>query len=48
MNLGFLSANIYAHCQTEQEFEETRQRINLWLLCELDPETAMEYIRRTE
>ena len=38
----------YAGCTTPEEFEEARQRLNLWICCDLDPEVAMEYIRRQE
>lgn len=37
---------IYADCATREDFFETCSRINLWILCDLDPETAMEYLRR--
>ena len=40
--------DIYADCQTYEDFEEARKRVNLWICCEMDPEVAMEHIRREE
>ena len=40
--------DLYHDCKTREEFEEARQRLNLWICCDLDPEVAMEYIRRQE
>ena len=36
----------YANCTTPEEFDEARRRLNLWLLCDLAPEIASEYLRR--
>lgn len=38
--------DLYSGCKTREEFEETRQRINLWMMCDLDPKTAGEWLRR--
>ena len=46
MNIdSFTLSEFYRDCDKE-EFEEARRRLNLWLCCELDPKTAMEYIMR--
>lgn len=37
---------LYYPGQTHDEFEETRRRINLWLLCELAPETAIKWMEK--
>ena len=40
--------NIYADCQTREEFEEVRKRVNLWLCCMFAPDVAREHIGREE
>jgi len=39
-------SEFYSGCRTVEEFEEARRRLNLWILCDIAPEIAAEYIRR--
>lgn len=34
----------YAGCRTMEEFNEARRRLNLWILCDLDPVAATRYL----
>lgn len=43
-----MSSSLYQHCESEQDFLETVNRINLWMLADLDPEALIEYIRRKQ
>lgn len=36
----------YAGCNTVEDFEDARRRLNPWMLCDLCPELASEYLER--